>query len=149
LLNDLSTIVQSSVGRKDVDHRSARYYQVLVFTNENWNAVSTAFALDLVLMYLILGFFFHTLANKEKFVPSGLLKRFRVSRNMDLLASAVFFLSMAPIFYSITAFSFPAEDVIRTMPLRGVLWISVLLLSLGRHATEALWSKFKRPPGSV
>jgi uncharacterized membrane protein len=126
------------------------YYQVLVFTNENWNAVSTAFALDLGLMYLILGFFFHSLANEEKkLVPSGLLKRFRVSRNMALLASAVFFLSMAPIFYSITAFSFPAEDVIRTMPLRGVLWISVLLLSLVRHATEALWSKFKRPHGSV
>jgi uncharacterized membrane protein len=77
------------------------FYQVLVFTGENWNAVSTGFALDLGLMYLILAFFFNTLANEEKkLVPSGLLKKFRANRNRVLIASAVFFISMAPIFYS-------------------------------------------------
>jgi uncharacterized membrane protein len=121
------------------------FYQVLVFANENWNAVSTAFALDLGLMYLILAFFFNTLANGEKkLVPSGLLKKFRASRNKMLIASAVFFISMAPIFYSIVAFSFPVEGGNRNMPVRGALWISVLFLNLLMRGAENLWSRIKK-----
>jgi uncharacterized membrane protein len=121
------------------------FYQVLVFTNENWNAISTAFALDLGLMYLILAFFFNSLANEEKkLVPGGLLKKFRASTNNSLIASAVFFISMAPIFYSIVAFSFPIEGGSKEMPVRGVLWISVLFLNLLRRGAKMLWSRLKR-----
>ena len=122
------------------------YYQVMVFTNENWNGVSTAFALDLGLMYLILAFFSHTLANEEKkLVPSNLLKKFRVKRNMQLLVSAAFFLSIAPIFYSTNAFSLSVEGASRGVPVRAALWIFILFLSLLRHPLEALESRRKQP----
>ena len=118
--------------------------QVLVFANENWNAVSTAFALDLGLMYLILAFFFNTLANGEKkLVPNDLLKKFRASRNKMLIASTLFFISMAPIFYLTLAFSFPVEGGNKNMPVRGALWISVLFLNLLMRGAENLWSRIK------
>jgi uncharacterized membrane protein len=123
------------------------YHEVLVFTNENWNGVSTAFALDLGLMYLIIAFFSHTLAKEEKkLVPSNLLRKFRVNRNMQLLVSAAFFLSMAPIFYSTIAFSLPVQGDIRQIPVRAALWILTLVLSLMRYPLEALESRLKRPP---
>ena len=123
------------------------YYQILVFTNENWNEVSMLFALDLGLMYLILAFFFHNLANEEKkLVPKDTIWKFKVSRNVALLACVVLFISMAPVFYSTNAFSFPAEGgVIRTMPVRGVLWILILLVSFLRYPLEKLSSHKRRP----
>ena len=123
------------------------YYQILVLTNENWNEVSMLFALDLGLMYLILAFFFHNLANEEKkLVPKDTIWKFKVSRNVALLACVVLFISMAPVFYSTNAFSFPSEGgVIRTMPVRGVLWILILLVSFLRYPLEKLSSHKRRP----
>jgi uncharacterized membrane protein len=107
------------------------FYQVLVFTNENWNGVSSAFALDLGLMYMILAFFSHTLANEEKkLVPQNLLKRFRINRDLQLMAALIFFISIAPVFYTIDAFNFPVESGSKGMPVRGAMWILTLLLTL-------------------
>jgi uncharacterized membrane protein len=126
------------------------YYQVLVFTNEDWNGVSTAFALDLGLMFLILASFSHSLTDEEKkLIPDNLLRRFRINRDLQLLTSALFLLSIAPVFYTTMAFSIPVEGGSRNMPLRVVMWILPLLLSWIRHPLEALASRLKRPSAQL
>jgi uncharacterized membrane protein len=121
------------------------FYQVLAFANENWNQVSMVFALDLGVMFLILAFFFHYLADEEKkLVPDNLLRRFRTRRDLQVLASLFFFLSMVPVFYTMTAFSLSVEGGSRNVPIRVVLWFVPLLFSLMRRPLEALISRIKR-----
>lgn len=118
------------------------YNLVLVFTDENWNGVSTVFSLDLGLMFLILAIFSHSLTNEErKLVPQNLLRKWRIVRDFQLLAALIFIASMAPIFYTTIAFSIPVEGSSRNMPVRGVLWILNLLLGWIRRPVEALTSR--------
>jgi uncharacterized membrane protein len=123
------------------------YYQVISFANEDWNEVSVAFAIDMALMQLILAYFSHTVADEEKkLVPDKLLRRFRISRDLQLLVAGVFILSIAPVFYTTIAFNFSAQGVTRGMPVRGVMWILTLALSLVRSPLYALASRISRSP---
>jgi hypothetical protein len=107
--------------------------------------VSTAFELNLGLLQLILAFFFNSLADEErKLVPGNLLRRFRISRDLQLLASAIFFVSIAPVSYTTNAFNFPVEGGSVEMPVRGALWLLTLLLNWIRRPLEALAARIKR-----
>lgn len=92
-----------------------------------------------------LNFNFLSLANEEKkLVSQNLLERFRISRDLQLLVSLIFFRSIAPTFFTTIAFSFPVEGGSRDMPVRGAMWILTLLLNLMIHPLESLISRIKR-----
>jgi uncharacterized membrane protein len=120
------------------------FSQVLIFTDENWNGVSTAYAIDLGLMYLILASFSHSLAKEEKrLVPQNLLRSFRINRNLQLLVSLIFFISIAPIFYTTNAFNFPLEGGVKEIPVRAALWILTLLFTIIIRSLMSLPSRIK------
>jgi uncharacterized membrane protein len=59
--------------------------------------VSILYAIDLAGLFLILAFFTHSLVDEDKkLVPQSLLARYRRNRNLDLLVSAIFLISMIP-----------------------------------------------------
>jgi uncharacterized membrane protein len=122
------------------------YYQVITLAGEDWNEVSIAFAIDMALMQLILAYSLHILAGEErKLVPDKLLRKFRINRDLQLLVAGVFILSIAPVFYTTSAFNFSAEGLTRGMPVRGVMWILTLALSLVRGPLGYLAAKISRP----
>jgi uncharacterized membrane protein len=122
------------------------YYQVITLAGEGWNEVSIAFAIDMALMQLILAYSLHILAGEErKLVPDKLLRKFRINRDLQLLVAGVFILSIAPVFYTTSAFNFSAEGLTRGMPVRGVMWILTLALSLVRGPLGYLAAKISRP----
>jgi len=91
--------------------------------------VSVLYAIDLAGLFLILAFFTHSLADEEKkLVPKSLLLSYRRVRNFELLASAIFLVSIIPIFWplGITV----SNSFIR---LRFILWILTLFLPAFRH----------------
>jgi uncharacterized membrane protein len=98
--------------------------------------VSVLYALDLAGLFLILAFFTHSLVDEEKkLVPQSLLSSYRRVRNFDLLGSAIFLVSIIPIFWSsgITV----DNSFIR---LRFIMWIFTLFLGgirrlIGAHYT--------------
>jgi uncharacterized membrane protein len=82
--------------------------------------ISQYYALDIAGMNLILAYFTHILTLEEKnLIPRGMIHRFRVARNMFLLVSAVFLVSIVPFFWDVFLLS---------LPLRIVLWTSTFPL---------------------
>jgi uncharacterized membrane protein len=86
--------------------------------------VSVLYAIDLAGLFLILAFFTHSLVDEEKkLVPKSLLLSYRRIRNFELLATAIFLISIIPIFWSlgITVGNF-------FIRLRFIMWILTLFL---------------------
>jgi uncharacterized membrane protein len=91
--------------------------------------VSVLYAIDLAGLFLILAFFTYSLADEEKkLVPPSLLQKYRRSRNFELLASAIFLVSIIPVFWSLGISV--GNSLIR---LRFILWIFILFLPAVRH----------------
>ncbi len=118
------------------------FNQVLSFTNDQWNAVSVMMALDLGAMFVILAFFHNALASEErKLVADRFILKFKLARDFTLLVGAVFFISVAPVFYTWEPLSFAYQGVTHGIPMRAILWISTLLLSYLRRPAEWVMTK--------
>jgi uncharacterized membrane protein len=86
--------------------------------------VSVLYAIDLAGLFLILAFFSHSLADEDKqLVPQSLLLKYRRSRNFELLASAIFLVSIIPGFWSLGISV--GNSFIR---IRFILWILTLFM---------------------
>jgi uncharacterized membrane protein len=82
--------------------------------------ISQYYALDIAGMNLILAYFTHILTLEEKnLIPKGMIHRFRVVRNVTLLVSGIFLVSLVPTFWDV---------FLGSLPLRIVLWISTFPL---------------------
>ena len=91
------------------------------------------YAVDLAVMFLILGFFNYSLANEEKnLVPKNYLKKFRFDRNYDIVVAAIFIVSTVPIF------EYNVQVAGHGIPLRVFLWIAALIFGLIRRLVFSL-----------
>jgi len=96
--------------------------------------VSVLYAIDLAGLFLILAFFTHSLVDEDKkLVPQSLLATYRRIRNFELLASAIFLVSIIPVFWS-SGISVGNYSV----RLRFIMWIFTLFLPAFRRLYEAL-----------
>lgn len=99
--------------------------------------VSVLYAIDLAGLFLILAYFNHSLGDEEKkLVPESLLRTYRHFRNIQLLVSAIFLISIIPVFWSLGIWvgnSFTNS--------RFILWILTLLLGAVPHGRRARQSK--------
>jgi uncharacterized membrane protein len=101
------------------------FNQLFVDNGTLWNNVSTLYALDIAVMFLVLAFFNHSLGKEEThLVPNKYLKKYRFDRNYGLIIAAVFIISALPIF------EFSIQIARLTFPLRVVVWIGALILGL-------------------
>jgi uncharacterized membrane protein len=101
------------------------------------NTVSSTYSLDLAAMFLILAFFNHSLANEEKnLVSRNLLGRYKLARNLCLVNAAIFIISTAPFFGSITVFHYTSAGISYDIFAREVLWIVALLVGFSRRFLE-------------
>ncbi|WXG42563.1 MAG: TMEM175 family protein [Promethearchaeati archaeon SRVP18_Atabeyarchaeia-1] len=99
--------------------------------------VSVLYAIDLAGLYLILAFFNHSLVDeKKKLVPESLLPTYRHFRNIELLVSAIFLISIIPVFWSL---GISVGNSFNN--LRFILWILTLLLGAIPHGRRARQSK--------
>jgi uncharacterized membrane protein len=95
--------------------------------------VSVLYALDLAGLFLIMAFFTHSLVDEEKkLVPQSLLLSYKRVRNFELLASAIFLVSIIPIFWSLGITV--NNSFIR---LRFIMWILTLFLRGIRRLYDA------------
>jgi uncharacterized membrane protein len=93
-----------------------------VETSSFLGTASTLFALDIGGMMLMLGLFCNEIATKDrKLVPKDLIVPFRVERNSWLLASAIFFVSAIPIFWSVQINGTAIRYLIWAVPL-ALVW---------------------------
>lgn len=91
--------------------------------------VSVLYAIDLAGLFLIMAFFTHSLADEDKkLVPQSLLLTYRRSRNFELLAAAIFLVSIVPVFWSLEISV--GNSFIR---IRYILWIFNLFLPAVRR----------------
>jgi uncharacterized membrane protein len=100
--------------------------------------VSVLYAIDLAGLFLIMAFFTHSLADEDKkLVPQSLLLTYRRNRNFELLASAIFLVSIIPVFWSL---GIPVGNSF--IRLRFILWILTLFLRGFRHLYGARYSTY-------
>jgi hypothetical protein len=91
--------------------------------------VSVLYALDLAGLFLIMTFFTHSLVDEDKkLVPQNLLQTYRRRRNLELLTSAIFLVSIIPTFWSL-GISIGNSFI----PLRVILWIFNLFMPGVKH----------------
>jgi len=96
--------------------------------------VSVLYAIDLAGLFLILAYFTHSLADEDKkLVPQNLLLEYKRSRNFELIASAIFLISIVPVFWSL---EIPVGNY--SIRLRFTLWIFTLFLPGLRRLYGAL-----------
>jgi uncharacterized membrane protein len=109
------------------------FNQLFIATGTLWNGISMLYAVDLAVMFVVLGFFNHSLANEEKnLVPKNYFRKYRLERNYDVVVAAVFAISILPIF------EFTIEVAGRLFPLRVLVWIMALVLGLVRRVVLPL-----------
>jgi len=101
--------------------------------------VSGAYSVDLAAMFFILAFFLNSLASEDKhLVPKVLIGRFKLRRNMVLLAALTFAVSIYPYFGDTTVATVMSGGVPYYFTLRSVLWLAALFLSWGRRLIEVM-----------
>ena len=110
------------------------FNQLFAENNFMFSEVSTAYAIDLGAMFIILAFFNNILAGEEKpLVPKELLKKYRFHRNYDLLIAAIFLVSTVPFFASVYVFNVTEAGFRLTIPLRVIVWILALIMGWVRR----------------
>lgn len=91
--------------------------------------VSTGLAIDLGAMTLIIAYFAHALTREEKgLVPKELLGKYRLRRNLNVLAAAIFLISTVPQFW---------VWMIAGEPVRVLLWLLTFPVSFARGLAES------------
>lgn len=86
-------------------------------------AVSECYSFDIAGMNIILAYFTHVVALEEKnLIPRELIRRFKVTRNVLILSSAIFLYSALPAFWTVT---------FAGLPVRIILWISTFPITWG------------------
>ena len=86
------------------------------------NPVSQYYALDVGGMNLILAYFTHTLTIEERnLIPRDLIDRYKGVRNILLLSTTIFFVSVLPPFWMVAVWG---------LPLRIVLWLLTFSFSM-------------------
>jgi uncharacterized membrane protein len=84
---------------------------------------SAAYAVDLGMIMMILGFFTFLLADEEKrLVPNTMIRVFRSQSYVQMLSGAIFFVTAFPIFYEISLYGSPLRFDIWFFPLI-VVWV--------------------------
>jgi uncharacterized membrane protein len=79
---------------------------------------SLYYGVDIGVMNLILAYFTHILASEEKsLIPPELVHRYKVTRNLVILAAAIFLVSDLPVFLNVAVYG---------QPLRVILWYLTL-----------------------
>jgi uncharacterized membrane protein len=112
------------------------FNELFVLNGDLWHAVSVLYSLDLAAMFLILGFFNHSITDEKKgLVTTQHLRKFRFERNYNLLLATVFILSNIPIFDSIVIVRIVDHDI----PLKVILWIGVLIVGLASHLVAIIF----------
>jgi uncharacterized membrane protein len=110
------------------------FNQLFASYGEIWHNVSILYAVDLAAMFLVLAFFNHSLADEEKnLVPENYLRKYRFDRNYELFIAAVFIVSIAPFFQSVTVLQIMVGKIPYDIPLRVFAWIAALLLGWSRR----------------
>jgi uncharacterized membrane protein len=90
--------------------------------------VTAAYAVDVGSMNLILAYFTHELTVEEKgLLPGRLLRRYRLQRATTLVVALLFFVSILPIFWTVTIFG---------TPIRIILWILTFPLGFLRRLLD-------------
>jgi len=113
------------------------FNELFVLKGDLLNTLSNTYALDLACMFIILAFFNHSLAQEEKkLVSKSQLGRYRLARNSCLINAAIFIISTAPVFGSLTVLHYTAEGLTYDFTLRGILWVVALLAGYSRRFLE-------------
>jgi uncharacterized membrane protein len=95
---------------------------------------SAAYAVDIGAIYAILASFNNILASEDrKLVEAKLIRKYRIARDLQLLATAILWVSIIPQFYTLTL---PIGGF--SVPLRYVLWVATLFFSRGTWILKRL-----------
>jgi len=100
------------------------------------NLASILYALDMSGLMLVLAIFAHILAREEKgLVPKESLTKFKRVRDTLFISSALFLVTILPIFWALKPYG---------LPLRFYFWFVPLILSSLRHVPSGI---LEAPPG--
>ncbi|MDA4124523.1 MAG: TMEM175 family protein [Thaumarchaeota archaeon] len=89
---------------------------------------TAAYALDIGLMNLILAYFYHELSREGTGrLSQRFLRSFRLMRNSLLVSSAMFFVSVFPVFWDFTIYG---------SPVRLLIWIATFAVAFIRRGVE-------------
>ena len=90
---------------------------------------SALYAVDMGSIFLVLAYFTHELAKEERrLIPKDLLRNYRLLRNGTLVVSAIFFISVLPLFWGLAIFG---------IQLRFILWMGTFVTWSVRRGLEA------------
>jgi len=102
-------------------------------------SVSSAFGIDLAVMFFVLAFFNHTLASEQRqLVPTSSLAAHRRERNRNLLVAIVFSASVIPYFGQIIAVSFTSGGVTTDLSIRDVMWLVAMVITYSSRLLSSL-----------
>jgi uncharacterized membrane protein len=106
-----------------------------------WDNVSMIYAVDLAVMFLVLGFFNHSLTNEERgLAPRSFIEKFKLERNYDFVVAAIFLVSIIPVFQvNVNLKLLIGENFF--IPLRVLIWVAALVLGLARRVVLPLKKK--------
>jgi uncharacterized membrane protein len=97
------------------------------------DTASILYALDMAGLMAILALFTHQLTIEEKqLIPQTLLRMYRTTRTNLLVSSALFAVTILPVFWALT---------IQGMPLRFYVWFAPLILSSTRRISTTQKSR--------
>jgi uncharacterized membrane protein len=93
------------------------------------SGITTAlYAADMGSLFLIIAFFTHELTIEErKLIPKELLRSYRLQRNMTIVVTALFYVSILPIFWSMAVFGFQV---------RFIIWMGTFVTWILRRVVE-------------
>jgi hypothetical protein len=111
---------------------------------------SSLYALDLAGLVAIQGFFTHILSKEEKgLIPSSLLHKYRIGRNVQVLLSAIFVLSALPQFWTTSLLGLPLRIQLWWIPLVGSVILIVRKYGLGVPRKEKPRQGEAEPPSAT
>jgi len=110
--------------------------------NELASGTTTSlYALDVGALMIVIAYFTHEVTVEERhLIPRELMRGYRITMYTTLAAAAVFIISVLPIFWSIVVIQSP------TIPLRYIMWCTVLMLNWWRRVNAWTTSRKSKPP---
>ncbi|MGD0478416.1 MAG: TMEM175 family protein [Nitrososphaerales archaeon] len=89
---------------------------------------TAAYATDMGSIFVIIAYFTHELTNEErKLIPKELLRSYRLQRDTTLAVAALFYVSILPIFWSVTVFG---------LQVRFFIWMGTFVTWVIRRVIE-------------
>jgi uncharacterized membrane protein len=86
------------------------------------------YAIDMGSLFIIISYFTHELTIEERrLIPKKLLRSYRLQRNTTIVSSALFVVSVLPMFWSLTVFG---------LQVRFILWMGTFVMWIVRREVE-------------